>query len=71
MDGGAVTRPKTLEWTHTRWCPSCRTSVVIRVEMLTHRPASGSPRANWIDAAIREAEAKFEVEHAATCGRTK
>lgn len=71
MDGGAMTRRNPREWTKPIYCGECHRSIMVRVEMLLPIPEREPGRAKWIDRAVSEAEAKFEREHAATCGRTK
>ena len=57
------------EWSKPRYCSTCHRSIVMRVEMLTPIPTKEAERSRWIDAAMRECEALFQMEHAVTCGR--
>lgn len=65
-----MTRPNQREWMTPIYCDACRKSLYVVVTMLLPMPDREPERSRWIDRAVAEADATFEREHAATCGRT-
>lgn len=58
-------------FTGHHWCDRCRRTIRTTIPRQIERPADRYWRDRWDEAARRDAEAAFQAEHAATCGRRK